>query len=81
GRPLLCLELGSRRLTPLEELEADGLAAALGPLRSLLDSPWPMRTFRRVQVERWGSEAVPKEVRAALEAIGFARGHRGLTLA
>ncbi len=81
GRPVACLELGARRLTPLVDVEPADLEQLLQPLRSLLDSPWPMRPFRRVRVESWGSGPVPKPVSAALEAVGFIRGHRGLTLA
>jgi len=66
---------------PLSGIETADLEQLLQPLRSLLDSPWPMRPFRRVRVESWGSGPVPKPVSAALEAVGFIRGHRGLTLA
>ena len=81
GRPVACLELGATRLTALEEVAPADLEQLLRPLRSLLDSPWPVRPFRRARIEFWGHARVPKDVSAALQDVGFVRGHRGLTLA
>ena len=79
GKPALALESGAKRLQPAGE-EARALKC-LPAIRAVLETPWPLRPLRRVEVELWGdTEVRAHPVESALRAIGFQRTPRGLAL-
>lgn len=79
GQAALLLEGGAKRLTPLAgESEA---IAGMDALPDVLDSPWPMRPLRRIEVQFWGErEITGTAVEAELRSRGFRRTPKGLVL-
>lgn len=76
GRPVLAVEGGGKRLTPLPGSEEADLAPALGALRGLLHG-----NRRRLEVQFWGEEPIlAHPISATLQAIGFERTPRSLVL-
>lgn len=76
GRPVLAVESGGKRLTPLPGIAEADLTAALGTLRSLLHGH-----RRRLEVERWGDEPILHHpIAESLQSLGFERTPRSLVL-
>jgi len=72
GLPAVTVELGSGILRARDGLDWDDLAACVGELVHLVDSPWPVRHYRKAEIISFGSEPVmgsPAE--ELLEAAGF----------
>lgn len=76
GRPILAVEGGGKRLTPMPGITDPDLQAALGALPGLLHG-----TRRRLEVERWGEEAIQGHpIAQTLQGLGFERTPRSLIL-
>jgi ATP-dependent helicase Lhr and Lhr-like helicase len=84
GRPVLALEAGGKRLTPLDEgLAADPvrLSRALAGVKSLLAGPRVAGSPRRIDVEYWGEQPIYEApVAESLQALGFERAPAKLVL-
>ncbi|HLN63381.1 MAG TPA: hypothetical protein VK464_17735, partial [Symbiobacteriaceae bacterium] len=70
GRPVLLVESGGKRLTPLADLDGDALRRALGGLKELLAGS----TLKRIDVESFGGAPVYETAIAELlQELGFER--------
>lgn len=80
GKATLLVEGAAKRLTPLSA--EDEALECLAALPDILDSPWPMRPLRKLEVEHWGEREVSgSAVEAELRSAGFERTPKGLVLA
>jgi ATP-dependent helicase Lhr and Lhr-like helicase len=78
GRPVLLVEAGGKRLTPLTDLEGDALGRALSGLKALLANGG----LKRMDVEFWGEAPIYgyPSVAETLQHLGFERGPTKLVL-
>ncbi len=81
GLPALTLELGSGTLGIRQDLGSVELASCIATLAHLLDSPWPVRPYRKVPLTRLGDvPLIGSPVETALRAAGFEPEGAGLVL-
>ncbi len=81
GLPALMVELGSGTLRAREGLSPDDLRSCISALRGLMDSPWPVRPYRRVELTLFDSESVlGSPVEEMLMSAGFEEGSNSLVL-
>jgi ATP-dependent Lhr-like helicase len=84
GQPVLLIEQHGRRLTALASASQADVAAAVGCLPVVMDHTRRgagNSAFHKMTVEEWNSEPVTASPAAAsLEAAGFVRDYRGMTL-
>jgi ATP-dependent Lhr-like helicase len=84
GQPVLLIEQHGRKLTALASASQADIAEAVGSLPAVMDYTRrgdSSRAFHKMTVEEWNSEAVTSSPAAALlEAAGFVRDYRGMTL-
>jgi ATP-dependent Lhr-like helicase len=84
GRPVLALEAGGKRFTPLDvTLTGDPvrLGRALAGVKALLAGPRLAGSPRRIDVEAWGDTPIYESpVAEALQALGFERAPAKLVL-
>ncbi|MGQ9455402.1 MAG: DEAD/DEAH box helicase [Armatimonadota bacterium] len=81
GKPVVTVELASRTLNIRQNLSVEDMETALATLVHLVDTPWPIRAYRKVEISYLGSEPViGSPVENILRSIGFQRELRSLTL-
>ncbi len=72
GRPVLTLELGSGTLRMSEDIDETDMPRFISVLTQLLDSPWPIRPYRKVEISSFGAQpAVGSPIDAILRSCGF----------
>ncbi len=72
GHPALTIELGSGTLAVRDDLSPDDAAIAIPTLKHLLDAPWPVRPYRRIELTSLGSGPIAgSPVEDLLTTIGF----------
>ena len=56
----------------LGELEPEDAVASVEVLKHLLDSPWPVRPYRKIEIRRFDSEpAAGCPIEDLLHSVGF----------
>ncbi len=81
GNPVVTVELGSGIINVKPNLQQNYLETALQSLVHLVDSPWPIRSYRKVELTRLGEEPIlGSPIEPILRSIGFERELRSLTL-
>jgi ATP-dependent Lhr-like helicase len=72
GLPAITLELGSKTLRVRDGLSAGDMADGISALVGLVDSPWPVRSYRKVEISRFQDESViGSPVEDLLQSVGF----------
>ncbi len=81
GRPVLLIEQHGKRLTALASASRDEVANAVACLPRILDHRGSASSRHKLTVEEWnGRPVTSSEGRELLEAAGFVRDYRALTL-
>lgn len=81
GLPAITVELGSGTLGVREGLDPEALARGVSALTRLMDSPWPVRPYRKVMISSLGSEPIEgSPVEPLLRSAGFEHESGGLVL-
>ncbi|MDH7602144.1 MAG: DEAD/DEAH box helicase [Armatimonadota bacterium] len=81
GAPAVTVELGSGTIRVHPNLSMNDLETALRSLVHLVDNPWPIRPYRKVELTRFGDEPIlGSPVEPILRSVGFERELRSLTL-
>ncbi len=81
GHVALTVELGSGTLRIRDDLAEEDVAMAVSSLTHLLDSPWPVRGYRKVELRGFGSGPIEgSRVEDLLLGVGFERESKGMAL-
>jgi ATP-dependent helicase Lhr and Lhr-like helicase len=81
GRPVLALELGSGTLTMREDVDTADLPQFISALTQLMESTWPIRPYRNVEIASFGDQSIiGSPVDAVLRSHGFEPGNDKLVL-
>jgi len=81
GAPIVTVQLGSGTLGIRKGLKAEDLRRGLTCLRHLVDSPWPVRPYRRVELTLEGLEPeIADQAAGILREAGFEGGPERLVL-
>ncbi|MCE5323635.1 DEAD/DEAH box helicase [bacterium] len=72
GLPVISLEMGSKTLRIRDGLCDDDTVLAISALVHLVDSPWPVRPFRKVEISQFDNTSIiGSRVADMLESAGF----------
>jgi len=81
GMPAVTVELASGTLSVRPDLASEELQLALNELVHLVDSPWPIRPYRKVTLRYFGTQPIlGSSIEPILREIGFERELHSLTL-
>lgn len=81
GFPAITVELGSGTLRLHTDLEYESLAACVLELGHLMDSPWPIRSYRKVEISYFGTEPIiGSSIDELLRSAGFEEENNRLVL-
>ncbi|MEN6357869.1 MAG: DEAD/DEAH box helicase [Armatimonadota bacterium] len=72
GLPVVSLELGSKTLRVQDGLSDEVAAKAISALAHLVDSPWPVRSFRKVEISQLADTSIIGSfVEDMMQSAGF----------
>jgi len=76
GLPAATLELGSGTLKIHDDLPPEAISPTISALRHLVDTPWPIRPYRKVEIKSTPS----KQIEDLLRSAGFEEESNSLVL-
>jgi ATP-dependent Lhr-like helicase len=81
GLPVLTLEMGAKRLSIRQDTSVEDVETAIAALPRLVDHPWPIRSYRKVEIASLDSDPIlGSPVEGALRHAGFERESEKLVL-
>ncbi|MCE5197998.1 MAG: DEAD/DEAH box helicase [Armatimonadota bacterium] len=81
GQPVLTLELGSGTLRMREDTNKDDMPKFVSALTQLINSPWPIRPYRKVEIASFDTQPIINSpIDAVLRSCGFEEENNKLVL-
>lgn len=81
GVPTVTVELGSKTLKARDDLEPESLSLSLAALPGLVDSPWPIRPYRKVELTTFNNGSIfGSPIEKMLHEVGFEEESNSLVL-
>ncbi|MEN6520207.1 MAG: DEAD/DEAH box helicase [Armatimonadota bacterium] len=72
GRPVLTLELGSGTIRIREDVNESDIPSFISTLSQLMDSPWPIRPYRKVEISSFDTQPIiGSPIDAIMRSCGF----------